>query len=136
MSGYEEMLNRCMSRIPKECRDQGRFTMPVAEVLIQGQRTMFVNFNDVASCLRRDPKHMLKFFTKELATSSEEQDKKIIFQGRFPGMLMNRKLETYAKEYVICPNCGKPDTKLLKSDRLELIKCEACGNKQAVKKLK
>jgi translation initiation factor 2 subunit 2 len=136
MSGYDDLLCRCMKKIPKECREQIRFAMPVAEVLIQGTRTMFVNFNDVATTLRRDPEHMLKFFTKELATSSEKQDKKIIFQGRFPGMLMNKKLEMYAKDYVLCPNCCKPDTKLIKSDRLEFIKCEACGNKQAVKKLK
>ena len=79
---------------------------------------------------------MLKFFLKELATSSEEHDRKVVFQGRFPGPLMNRKLEQYAKDYVLCPNCSKPDTKLLKVDRLEFLKCEACGTKQAVKKLK
>ncbi len=134
--GYDDLLSRCMCKIPNECREAGRFTMPKADVLIQGAKTMFVNFNDVAGCLRRDPKHMLKFFLKELATSSEEQDKKIVFQGRFPGPLMNRKLELYAKNYVMCPNCGKPDTKLLKSDRLEFLKCEACGNKSAVKKIK
>jgi translation initiation factor 2 subunit 2 len=136
MSGYDDLLCRCMKKIPKECREQIRFVMPVAEVLIQGPRTMFVNFGDVASSLRRDPEHMLKFFVKELATSSEKQDKKIIFQGRFPGVLMNRKLEIYAKDYVLCPNCCKPDTKLIKADRMEFIKCEACGNKQAVKKLR
>ena len=136
MKEYEKLLERCMCRIPRECKDGARFVMPKVDVLIQGAKTIFVNFNDVAGCLRRDPKHMLKFFLKELATSSEEHDRKVVFQGRFPGPLMNRKLEQYAKDYVLCPNCSKPDTKLLKVDRLEFLKCEACGTKQAVKKLK
>ncbi len=136
MSGYDELLGRCMDRMPSGCREGGRFTMPRADVLIQGAKTIFVNFNEVAGCLRRDPKHMLKFFVKELATSSEEQDRKVVFQGRFPEPLINRKLEIYAKNYVLCPNCCKPDTKLLKVDRVEFLKCEACGTKQAVKSLR
>ncbi len=135
MAGYEEMLKLCMDRLPSECREGGRFTMPHAEVLIQGAKTIFFNFYDVASALRRDPEHMLKFFLKELATSHEEKDKKIIFQGRFPGPLINKKLELYAKNFVLCPNCCKPDTRLIKVDRIEFIKCEACGTRQAVKKV-
>jgi translation initiation factor 2 subunit 2 len=133
---YEDLLCRCVDKIPKECREGDRFTMPKADVLIQGARTIFVNFNDVSNTLRRDPKHMLKFFLKELATSSEEQDKKVVFQGRFPGTLMNRKLEIYVRDYVLCPNCCKPDTKIIKVDRIEMLKCEACGHKCAVKKVK
>lgn len=136
MSDYEKLLNRCMEKLPAECRDGSRFTVPKAEVLIQGARTIFTNFYDVASCLRRDPKHLLKFFLKELATSYEEKDKKVTFTGRFPGPLMNKKVELYVKNYVLCPNCCKPDTKLLKAERVEMIKCEACGAKQAVKRIK
>ncbi len=136
MSDYEKMLDLCMERLPKECREGSRFCIPRAEVLIQGARTIFLNFYDVSGALRRDPKHLLKFFLKELATSYEEKDKKVIFQGRFPGNLMDKKIEIYVKNYVICPNCCKPDTKLVKIDRIDFLKCEACGSKQVVKKMK
>ncbi len=135
MKEYEKLLERCMCKIPRECKEGVRFTMPKADVLIQGAKTIVNNFYEVANTLRRDPKHMLKFFLKELATSYEEIEKKVVFQGRFPGPLMNRKLDIYVKNYVLCPNCCKPDTKLLKSDRIEFIKCEACGAKQAVKRI-
>ena len=135
MSDYENLLDSCMEKLPKECREGSRFCVPKAEVLIQGARTLFFNFYDVASSLRRDPKHLLKFFLKELATSYEEKDKKIIFQGRFPAPLMDKKIELYVKNYVICSNCSKPDTKLMKADRLEILKCEACGARHAVKKI-
>jgi len=136
MSDYEKMLDLCMERLPKECREGSRFCIPRAEVLIQGARTIFLNFYDVSGALRLDPKHLLKFFLKELATSYEEKDKKVIFQGRFPGNLMDKKIEIYVKNYVICPNCCKPDTKLVKIDRIDFLKCEACGSKQVVKRMK
>jgi translation initiation factor 2 subunit 2 len=136
MSDYEKLLKMCMDRLPSECGKGDRFCIPNAEVLIQGARTIFFNFYDVANALRRDPKHLLKFFLKELATSYEEKDKKVIFQGRFPGVLINRKIELYVRNYVLCPNCDKPDTKVVKIDRIEFMKCEACGSRQAVKKIK
>jgi len=136
MSGYEDLLKMCMKKLPKEGGEGDRFRIPKADVLIQGARTIFLNFYDTANALRRDPRHLLKFFLKELATSYEEKDKKVTFQGRFPGILINKKIELYVKNYVLCPNCGRPDTKLMKIDRIEVLKCEACGSRQAVKKVK
>ena len=135
MSEYDELLKMCMAKLPKECIEGNRFCIPKAEVLIEGARTIFFNFYEVANALRRDPKHMLKFFLKELATSYEEKDKKVIFQGKFPSILMNKKVEMYVKNFVLCPNCCKPDTKLTRIDRIEFLKCEACGTRQAVKKV-
>lgn len=136
MSDYDNMLDLCIKKLPHECRNGDRFCIPKAEVLIQGAKTIFFNFYDVSNALRRDPKHMLKFFLKELATSYEEKDKKVIFQGRFPGSLINRKIDLYVKNFVLCSNCCKPDTKILKVDRVEILKCEACGARKAVKTLK
>jgi len=133
---YEKLLNRGMEKVPKECKSSERFEVPKADVLIQGARTIILNFYDIANALRRDPKHMLRFFLKELATSYEESEKKVIFQGRFPAPLINRKLDAYVKAYVLCPNCCKPDSKIIKVGREEVLKCEACGAKSPLRKLK
>ena len=93
MDEYEKMLDQCMCRLPCDCMDAGRFTIPKAEVLIEGARTIFYNFYDIANKLRRDPRHILKFFLKELATSYEERDKKIIFQGKFSSATIDWKIE-------------------------------------------
>ncbi|MBN1896625.1 MAG: translation initiation factor IF-2 subunit beta [Candidatus Aenigmarchaeota archaeon] len=135
MTDYENLLERCICKMPEDCKESGRFTMPRAQVLIQGARTIFVNFRDAATELRRDPKHMLKVIAKDLATSYEESGNKVIFQGRFPGPLMNRKLESYVKNFVLCPNCCKPDTKIMKVGRDDILKCEACGSKSPLKKI-
>ena len=37
------------------------------------------------------------------------------------------------KEFVICKECGKPDTELKKENRLNFINCLACGAKHPVR---
>jgi translation initiation factor 2 subunit 2 len=46
---------------------------------------------------------------------------------------INEKIEAYAKEFVICSECKKPDTELTKENRLMFIKCLACGAKKTVR---
>ena len=54
-------------------------------------------------------------------------------ESKLTQSLIQRKLESYVKEYVTCKVCGRPDTKLLKDDRITFSKCEACGAKTSVK---
>ena len=35
--------------------------------------------------------------------------------------------------FVICPLCGKPDTKIIKEGGVGFIRCMACGSKNPVK---
>ena len=43
------------------------------------------------------------------------------------------KLETYIREYVVCKECKRPDTKLTKENRITVLVCEACGAKYGVR---
>ncbi len=113
-----------------------RFEIPQIETTVQGAFTIVRNFVQIAEYLRRDPNHMLKFFTKELAAPGSIEGKKAIFQTKVSQKTVQRKLEEYVKEYVICKVCGRPDTKLVKQDRILVMKCEACGAISAVKQLK
>ncbi|MBU2104898.1 MAG: translation initiation factor IF-2 subunit beta, partial [Nanoarchaeota archaeon] len=46
---------------------------------------------------------------------------------------INPKIEQYVGEFVLCKECGKPDTELKKEDRLTFIHCLACGAKHSVR---
>ncbi|MFH1445101.1 MAG: translation initiation factor IF-2 subunit beta [Nanoarchaeota archaeon] len=133
--GYEELLSRAMKKVPDKTGSGERFEMPKSKMLKQGVRTIFINFNEVISKLRRDQKHFLKFLLKELATSFEERDGKMIFQGVFTEEQVNRKIESYVKHFVICPKCSRPDTKIVEEGESAFLVCEACGNKQQIKKV-
>ncbi|MCD6368122.1 MAG: translation initiation factor IF-2 subunit beta [Candidatus Aenigmarchaeota archaeon] len=132
---YKELLKRAEDKISKELSSEGRFKVPKADVLIMGNNTIIKNFVDISSYLNRDKKHLLKFLTKELAAPGEFEGGRVRFIGRFDKKKIDEKIDLYVKEFVICPVCGKPDTKLIKEDDLVKLKCEACGSKKVVKRI-
>jgi len=133
---YEELLNKAYEKIPKLSKVSDRFEIPTVEIIFQGNQTLIKNFSAICEILRRDPQHLLKFLTKELATPANFDGSRIILQSKIHQSLIQKKLEIYVKDYVICKECGRPDTKLIKEDRITFLRCEACGAKTSVKVIK
>lgn len=133
MENYENLLKRAYEKV--RAKDAGeRFKMPQAEIAMEGNQTLIKNFSTICSVLRRDPKHLLKFLTKELAVPASS-GQQMILQGKVSYSIIQQKLEEYAKEFVICKECKRPDTKLVKEDRIVSLRCEACGAKVPVKQI-
>lgn len=132
---YEELLKKGMKKVPKTVVSTERFEIPKVNALKQGNKTVINNIFDIANFLHRDPKHLIKFLSLELATSYEIKEQRVFFIGNFGADHVNRKLDNYVKSYVICSDCNRPDTKLLKEGPLNFIKCEACGAKHPIKKV-
>jgi translation initiation factor 2 subunit 2 len=135
MQSYEKLLDKAFKKLPEKVGSEGRFKIPRAEILPAGAKTIITNFTELANTFRRKPEHLLKFLLKELATSGDLYGSKLTVQGRFRSDVLGKKIELYAKEYVLCPDCGRPDTKLVKEDRFLFLKCEACGARHAVKRI-
>ena len=76
---------------------------------------------------------MLKFLLKELATSGKFKGTNVILQRKIPSSKINEKIEAYTKEFVLCKECKKPDTEIIKQDRFSFIHCLACGAKHSVR---
>jgi translation initiation factor 2 subunit 2 len=133
---YENLLNKAYEKLPKVEETTERFEVPEVDTLIQGRQTIIKNFSQICEALRRNPKHLLKFLTKELATPAGFDGVRATFQSKLPKKLIQTKLANYVRDYVICKECGKPDTKLVKEDRITFLKCEACGAKASVKPIK
>ncbi len=130
---YEELLKRGIAALPKKSETSERFVIPEAKIQKAGAKTIITNFNEVASALRREPAHLLKILLKELATKGEtDKGGRLVVLGRFPRELVNKKIESYVKNYVLCPECSKPDTKLVKEGRFTFLVCEACGAKHSI----
>ena len=47
-------------------------------------------------------------------------------------MQVDEKLKEYTDVFVICSECGRPDTRMVKEGRILLLECEACGAKRPV----
>jgi translation initiation factor 2 subunit 2 len=97
-----------------------------------GRRTIIQNFAEVSSKLNRDPRHLLKFLSGEMATAASLDGARAIFQGRFDVETVTRLLTIYAQRYVICPICNRPDTKMEKEGRYLFLRCEACGARSSI----
>ncbi|HIH71333.1 MAG TPA: translation initiation factor IF-2 subunit beta, partial [Methanothermobacter thermautotrophicus] len=47
--------------------------------------------------------------------------------------LINERIEDYVNKFVICHECNRPDTRIIREGRISLLKCEACGAKAPLK---
>jgi len=133
--GYDELLKRAYSQMPEVSMKRERLTLPRLLITTIGMRTIVSNFREVAEILDRDPQHILKFLTREMATAATYQDSRVIFQGKFQQDSLERLLQRYMEIFVVCPVCKRPDTKIVREKRLSFLVCNACGAKSSVKQL-
>ncbi len=132
---YMKLLKRANDLKPKSLTSGERFEPPEADIIYSGNKTIIVNFGKIASVVRREKKHIAKYLFKELAAPGDISGNELIILSKLPRSMIRKKLESYMKEYVICPQCGKPDTKIIKEGGMVYLKCEACGAKKFIKKL-
>ncbi len=132
---YDELLKRARAQIPEVTLKKERLELPRLMVTMVGMRTTITTFKEVADTLDRDPQHILKFLTREMATAATYHDGRAIFQGKFPRDTFERLIQRYMENFVTCPVCKRPDTKILKERRLSFIVCNACGAKSSIKQL-
>jgi len=129
MDDYEKLLQRGLAKVPKEVDGSGRFHVAKPEVEKAGAKTIITNFFEIAGSIRREPGDLLKFLLAQLATKGEMAGQRATLQGVFGEDQIAKKIELYIRMYVLCPVCGKPDSKLVGEHGIVMIKCEACGAK-------
>jgi translation initiation factor 2 subunit 2 len=135
METYEQMLNDAYKKIKAPEGNGERFEIPKAQGLFEGKKTIITNFSHMASYIRRNPEHFEKFLLKQLASSGQIEGDRLVLNQKVPSAKINQKIEEYLKEFVLCKECGKPDTELIKDGRLTFIHCLACGAKHPVSKI-
>jgi len=135
MKSYKELLERAQQKLPQERGSGERFEIPNINVYVarRARRTFVNNFMEISSALNRDPHHLMKFLTNEMATAGSIDGTKATFQGRFMKDTLKRLLNSYVENFVICPVCKRPDTKITKEKRFFFLECDACGARSTVK---
>ena len=130
---YEAMLDRAKEQLPDDVQATERFQVPNVRGHVQGSKTVINNWFEIAKAFDRKPEHLLKYVQKELATPGEIIKQSVIFGSKIPAARINEKLVQYTDEYVFCPACGKPETKLSKDAGVVIMTCQACGARNTVK---
>ena len=132
---YDKMLERACSQMPSVSTKQERLELPRIYITTVGIRTIISNFKEISDMLDRDPQHILKFLSREMATAATFHNGRAIFQGKFKRDSFQRLLQRYLQTHVICPVCKRPDTKIVKEKRLHFLECNACGARSSVKQI-
>ncbi len=130
---YEKLLKAARKQLPEAILKKKRFEVPKVRGHIQGNRTVISNFHQIADFLRKDVNHLVKYVLKELAAPGNLTKTALIIGTKISASRINEKINQYVKEYVLCPECGKPDTKIEKEEKLFFLKCMACGARHSIK---
>ena len=133
---YENLLKKAYSHISEKSASSERFVVPEAKAYVEGKTTILENFAEIADTIRRDRDHLMKYILGELGTSGKIEGNRAIFNGKFEISQVRMIIKGYVDDYVICSECGKPDTRLVKDDRVLLLRCDACGGHRPVRKRK
>lgn len=111
-----------------------RYKMPKLVAKVEGRgngiKTRIVNCAEIASALHRKPQVLTKFFGCELGAQSRWEDKEeaSIVNGAFEANVMQDKLNnSFLPKFVLCPNCGLPETSMKVKKEVVKFECAACG---------
>lgn len=131
---YEWMLDRVYSKVPVRLGGGERFVPPKPQIVYIPGKTIIKNFSEITDKLRREPRLLMRYLLKELAAPGSIDDTgALVIHGKFSSSAINVLINRFIKTYVICPNCGRPDTILKKKGKVWILVCEACGAEQPVK---
>ena len=132
MEDYEKLLTKAYKEV-KPIESEGiRFELPKVKSSIEGNKTIFVNFMEVCNYLKRPKNHVEKYLEKALATPGKIVGDRLIFGGKISNTKIQDKVQEYVKEFIICKECGKYDTELVKEGDYYFVHCLVCGAKHAV----
>ncbi len=132
---YDKMVDRLYMGLPDKSKSGERFEMPTAESLVQGSKTIVKNYLQIVKQVNANERHLLKFITKETGTSAGVKEERLYLNRKMGSHQVQKIFEDYIKQFILCPECGKPDTKAVEKSGVKMLKCEACGALSAVKGL-
>ena len=133
---YKKLLDETYAKLNAEkgASTDERFTIPEAEVLTEGNKTVFKNFQSYCEKIRRDPNFVAKFISREFGAPAKTEGDRLVIQRRIRPEMLTKKMQLFIDYYVICKECGKPDTKIVSMEGIQYIVCEACGARRPLKK--
>ena len=135
MDDYDSLLDRARSQVPEDAfkKSGERFKVPDVQLMVQGNRSLWQNFQDIINVLNRPGREVLKFVSGQLGTAGNMEGGIAIFNGKFSPEAVNDLLARYVDAYVICPVCSRPDTEIVKEDKQYKLTCSACGARTAIR---
>jgi len=135
MDDYDKLLERARSQVPEDAfkKSGERFQVPEVQLMLQGNRSIWQNFQEIINIVNRPGKEVLKFVSGQLGTAGNIEGSNALFNGKFTAEQVDEVLNRYIDSYVICPVCTRPDTEYRKEGHAYYMVCSACGARTSIR---
>jgi translation initiation factor 2 subunit 2 len=135
MDDYDKLLDRARSQVPDDAfkKSGERFQVPDVQLIVQGNRSIWQNFQEIINIANRPGKEVLKFVSGQLGTAGNIEGSNALFNGKFTTEQVEEVLNRYIESYVICPVCTRPDTEIKKESGAYYLSCTACGARTSIR---
>lgn len=124
---YDAALDRALDELPERSTEERRLNIPDPEGESDGAFTRLTNVKEIADALGREPVHLHRAIQREFGTNGQIEGDRARYSGSFSLADFETAIDEYVTEYVLCSECGLPDTKLATEDGIDMLRCEACG---------
>jgi translation initiation factor 5 len=110
-----------------------RYKMQRIQVKVEGKgngiKTVVVNLSNVAQSLARPGSYVIKWFGLDLGaqTNIDPPDDRWIINGSHDAEVLQKSLFVFIEKYVLCDDCGNPETDIVIKDDIVRKDCKACG---------
>lgn len=122
----------------KELFENKNINISKPEVKYENRKTFWLNYDKNCQQINRDTRQLKKFIDKELGVETSINEKlQLIFRGRYDFAVIAKHYKKYIKEFVQCSSCCKFDTEIIRSNRLDFLKClkSGCNTCKVINKL-
>jgi len=115
-----------------------RYKMPLVYGKVEGRgngiKTVIPNVAEVSRSLHRDAGEVTKFFGCELGaqTKNDEKNDRYVVNGSHSDGALQGMIHKYIEAFVLCPECGLPETHYKIKEGCIFHRCAACGAKEMV----
>lgn len=135
MDDYDKLLDRARSQVPEDAfkKSGERFQVPTVQLMVQGNRSIWQNFQEIINIINRPGREVLKFVSGQLGTAGNMEGSNALFNGKFNVEVIDEVLNRYIESYVICPVCTRPDTEINKDANAYYLVCSACGARTSIR---
>jgi len=130
---YMKLLETAKAELGDIGEEKGRFKLPEVDSFIEGKSTILRNFGQIVDMINRDAEHLLGHLVKDIgAPGVIDESGRLIIKARVTKEDLQKKINSYFETYVLCSECGRPDTHLVKDGRTLIVICDACGGRRPV----
>jgi len=132
---YDAALDRAYAELPDRTSDEtARLSIPDPAGETDGDFTRLTNVGAIADAVGREPDHLHSAIQRALGTSGQFDGDRARYNGSFDSADFDTAIDEYVTEFVLCSECGLPDTVLAREDGIEMLRCQACGAFRPVEK--